>query len=87
MHATKTRDPHSPELLLLIHAPATLAAWLKGLSLVTARPVAHPPGKFPRPRHSPVWVGWESLRRRRTHLSMPLSDSCARLRCLLVKAA
>ena len=82
-----TRDPRRLEMLLLIHALATLAAWLEGLALVTAQIIAKPASAIARPRHSLVWLGWESLRRRGASLSLPLRDSREQLRCLLAQAA
>ncbi len=82
-----TRDPRRLEVLLLIHALATLAAWLEGLAVVTARLITHPATAMRRPRHSVVWLGWESLRRRGTRLSLPPPAATARLHDLLVQAA
>ncbi len=84
---TLTRDPRRLEMLLLIHMLATLAAWLEGLAVITALLAAHPAGSAHRPRHSAVWLGWESLRRHGAHLSLSPPEACARLRDLLVRAA
>jgi hypothetical protein len=72
---TLTRDPRRLEMLLLIHMLATLAAWLEGLAIVTAAVIAHPVRATRRARHSIVWLGWESLRRRGARLSVPLAQS------------
>jgi Transposase DDE domain len=76
---TLTRDPKRLEMLLLIHMLATLAAWLEGLAIVTAYLIAHPIRATRRARHSAVWLGWESLRRRGARLSAPLMQSRSRL--------
>jgi hypothetical protein len=65
-----TREPRRLEMLLLIHALATLAAWLEGLAVVAALLIAHPSIATRRGRHSAVWLGWETLRRRGTQLSL-----------------
>ena len=84
---TLTRDPRRLEMLLLIHALATLAAWLEGIAIVTALLIAHPAKATKRLRHSVVWLGWESLRRHGGHLSLPPSEACERLHDLLAQAA
>lgn len=84
---TLTRDPGRLEMLLLIHALATLAAWLEGLAVVTALLIAHPGLATKRSRHSAVWLGWEALRRHGTRLSLSPPEACARLRDLLAQAA
>ncbi|KAF0192292.1 MAG: transposase family protein [Gammaproteobacteria bacterium] len=83
---TLTRDPKRLEMLLLIHALATLAAWLEGLAIVTASLIAHPELATRRARHSAVWLGWESLRRHGTRLSEWPAQACARLRNVLAQA-
>lgn len=82
-----TRDPRRLEMLLLIHLLATLAAWLEGLAVITALLTAHPASKVRRSRYSAVWLGWESLRRGGTHLSLSPAEASARLRNLLAQAA
>lgn len=84
---TLSRDPRRLEMLLLIHALATLAAWLEGLAVVTAFHVVHPTPVTRRSRHSVVWLGWESLRRHGTHLSLSPPETLARLRDVLAQAA
>ncbi len=84
---TLSRDPRRLEMLLLIHALATLAAWLEGLAVVTAFHVVHPTPVTRRSRHSVVWLGWESLRRHGTHLSLSPRETLARLRDVLAQAA
>ena len=83
---TLTRDPRRLEMLLLIHMLATLAAWLEGLAIVTASLIAQPVLTKRRVRHSAVWLGWESLRRHGTRLSVSPSEACARLRDVLAEA-
>lgn len=78
-----TRDPHRLEILLVIHALATLAAWLEGIAVTTARLIAHPDSATHRPQHSLVWLGWESLRRHGGHLSSLPHGTNLRLRDLL----
>jgi hypothetical protein len=75
------------ELLLLVHALATFAAWLEGLAVATAFAVAHPASPPRRTRHSAGWLGWESLRRHGTHLSLSPPEALARLRDMLAQAA
>jgi hypothetical protein len=82
---TLTRDPQRLEMLLLIHTLATLAAWLEGLAVMTAWFTTRPDTRR-RPRHSVVWLGWESLRRHGTHLSHPPAESLALLRAWIVQA-
>jgi hypothetical protein len=84
---TLTRDPRRLEMLLLIHTLATLAAWLEGVAVVTARLAKQPARTMRRSRHSAVWLGWESLRRRSTRLSLPSSVASARLYDVLAQAA
>ena len=84
---TLTRDPRRLEILLLIHALATLAAWLEGIAVVTALLTAHPAKAAKQLRHSVVWLGWESLRRHGAHLSLSPSEACERLHDLLAQAA
>lgn len=84
---TLTRDPQRLEMLLLIHALASLVAWLEGLTaeLVTTRPGSStiPTCRF----HSVTWLGFERLRRQRTRLSHPPAIAAERLRTLLAQAA
>ncbi len=82
-----TRDPRRLEMLLLIHLLATLAAWLEGLAVITALLTAHPASKVRRSRYSAVWLGWESLRRGGSRLSLSPAEASARLRDLLAQAA
>jgi hypothetical protein len=82
-----TRDPRRLEMLLLIHLLATLAAWLEGLAVITAFLAAHPASKVRRSRYSAVWLGWESLRRGGSRLSLSPAEASARLRDLLAQAA
>ena len=84
---TLTRDPRRLEMLLLIHMLATLAAWLEGLAIVTAALIAQPVLATRRVRHSAVWLGWESLRRHGTRLSLSPPGALARLRDVLAQAA
>lgn len=84
---TLTRDPRRLEMLLLIHALATLAAWLEGIAIVTAQLIEHPARVPRRLRHSVVWLGWESLRRHGARLSIPPRKACERLHDLLAQAA
>jgi hypothetical protein len=74
-----TRDPRRLEMLLLIHVLATLAAWLQGLAIVTRSLVAHSGHAIRRARHSVVWLGWESLRRRGIRFSECPTQACQRL--------
>lgn len=83
---TLTRDPRRLEMLLLIHMLATLAAWPEGLAAITAALIAQPVLATRRVRHSAVWLGWESLRRHGTRLSVSPSEACARLRDVLAEA-
>jgi hypothetical protein len=78
-----TRDPKRLEMLLLIHALATLAAWLEGLAVASAYLVTPTNRVAHRTRHSLVWLGWESLRRHRARLSWSLHEASTRLRELL----
>jgi hypothetical protein len=83
---TLTRDPRRLEMLLLIHALASLVAWLEGLSIVTATP-ATTTTTSGRAFHSITWIGYERLRRRCARLSLPLPDAIGRLRQVLAEAA
>lgn len=84
---TLTRDPRRLEMLLLIHMLATLAAWLEGLAVITALIIAYPAMAAQRSRHSAVWMGWESLRRHDTRLSLSPPEAIARLHVVLAQAA
>lgn len=83
---TLTRDPRRLEMLLLIHALASLAAWLEGLAVVTATPVRAKTNPVPR-NHSITWIGYDRLRRRSARLSLPPTAATARLRQMLAEAA
>lgn len=83
---TLTRDPRRLELLLLIHALATLAAWLEGLNIVTAIPVAEA-RRSCRRFHSIPWIGFEQLRRQRACFSHSPVPATERLRQMLAEAA
>ncbi len=81
---TLTRLPQRLEMLLLIHALASLVAWLAGL--VTASPPITPPNKTRcPPHHSIIWLGWEALRRNPAQLSLPLAAATRQLRALLAQ--
>lgn len=84
---TLTRDPKRLEVLLLIHTLATLAAWLEGLAVMTALLIAHPAVTTRRSRHSIVWLGWESLRRHDTRLSLSPHRAFAQLQDVIAQAA
>lgn len=77
---TLTRDGRRLEILLLIHALATLVAWLEGLAAMVTASIA---GALP--RRSVVWLGWECLRRR-ARTSLPPSVARRQLRELLAQA-
>lgn len=83
---TLTRDAQRLEMLLLIHALASLAAWLEGLTVVTATP-ATATTISGYANHSITWVGYERLRRRCARLSLPLPKAIERLRQVLAQAA
>jgi Transposase DDE domain len=83
---TLTRDPRRLEMLLLIHALASLVAWLEGLSIVTATP-ATTTTTSGQAFHSITWIGYERLRRQCARLSLPLPDAIGRLRQVLAVAA
>ena len=81
---TLTRLPQRLELLLLIHALASLVAWLAGL-VTTSKPIA-PRSKAKCPRHhSIIWLGWETLRRNPARLSLPAATATQQLRALLAQ--
>ncbi len=82
---TLTRDPRRLEMLLLIHALASLAAWLEGLAVSEVAATAKKSAT--RRLHSIPWIGYERLRRRGAHLSCPPTQGTARLRQLLAQAA
>lgn len=83
---TLTRDSKRLEMLLLIHALASLAAWLEGLTLVTAAP-ATPMSTARHAFHSITWIGYERLRRQCARLSLPPTESAERLRQVLAQVA
>jgi len=83
---TLTRDPRRLEMLLLIHALASLVAWLEGLTVVTATP-ATTTTTSGQAFHSVTWIGYEQLRRRCARLSLPPTVAAARLRNVLAEAA
>lgn len=81
-----TRDPRRLEMLLLIHALASLAAWLEGLTATPDAPTLT--ARTPHRRtHSITWLGFERLRRQHTHFSHPPALAVDRLRRLLAEAA
>jgi hypothetical protein len=82
---TLTRDPRRLEMLLLLHALASLVAWLEGLTVVTLTSVmtkTNPRRLF----YSIAWIGYERLRRRGARLSLPPTQAAARLRQMLAEA-
>ena len=82
---TLTRDPRRLEMLLLIHALATLAAWLEGVVVLTATLARG--GQLSRAsHHSTVWIGWERLRRQSNRLSLTFVLAASQLRELLADA-
>jgi hypothetical protein len=83
---TLTRHARRLEMLLLIHALASLAAWLEGVTTDTATP-ATTTTIFKNTSHSIVWIGYERLRRHRARLSLPLPKAIERLRQVLAEAA
>jgi hypothetical protein len=83
---TLTRDPRRLEMVLLIHALASLLAWLEGLAVVSATVLRT--GKQPaKGRYSTVWIGWESLRRQRNRLSFTFISATSGLHELLAQPA
>ncbi|QKT02806.1 transposase [Ectothiorhodospiraceae bacterium 2226] len=84
---TLTRDAPRLEMLLLIHALAILAAWLEGVAVKSTTLGLQASAPCGKQKHSVVWLGWESLRRRHGILSPPAPDAVRRLRNLLVNAA
>jgi len=83
---TLTRDPRRLEMLLLIHALASLVAWLEGLTVATAMP-ATTTTTSGQTSHSITWIGYERLRRQRARLTLPLPKAIGRLRQVLAEAA
>lgn len=83
---TLTRDPKRLEMLLLIHALASLVAWLEGLTAVTAAP-GTTTATSGRAFHSVTWIGYERLRRRCARLSRPATEAVVRLRNALAEVA
>jgi len=84
---TLTREGKRLEMLLLIHALATLIAWLEGLATTTLILTAPLARVSTRCRHSAVWLGWERLRRTNARLSLPLPAAAQRLREMLAQVA
>lgn len=84
---TLTRDPKRLEMLLLIHALASLAAWLEGLGAETNKTISKSPVTTARRLHSVTWVGFERLRRQRACFSHPPDLAAEQLRTLLAQAA
>ncbi len=84
---TLTRDPKRLEMLLLVHALASLAAWLEGFAAETDE--TEPKSTTTRTRrfHSVTWIGFERLRRQRARLSHPPAIAAERLRQMLAQAA
>jgi hypothetical protein len=83
---TLTREPKRLELLLLIHALASLAAWLEGLNVAARMPPAAPEAILRR-FHSITWMGFERLRRQGACLSQPPTRAAKQLRDVLAEAA
>jgi hypothetical protein len=83
---TLTRDPRRLEILLLIHALATLAAWLEGLTVVCATPASVKAVPTTR-THSILWTGYDRLRRQSARLSASPVAATAQLRQMLAEAA
>lgn len=84
---TLTRTGKRLEMLLLIHALATLIAWLEGLAAVALMLTARPTCDCVKHRHLAVWLGWERLRRTNARLSLPLPAAAQRLREMLAYVA
>lgn len=83
---TLTRNPRRLEMLLLIYALASLAAWLEGLAVITATMLRT--DKQPNTaRYSTLWIGWERLRRQSNRLSLTFLLATSRLRELLAQPA
>lgn len=83
---TLTRTARRLEMLLLIHALASLLAWLEGLAVVSATMLRT--GKHPgKGRYSTLWIGWESLRRQRNRLSLTFISAMSGLHALLAQPA
>ena len=57
---TLTRKPQRLEILLLIHALASLLAWIAGLAAVSGYQ-PHVEAAFYSRHHSIIWLGWEIL--------------------------
>lgn len=83
---TLTRTPKRLEMLLLIHALASLAAWLAGLA-ATANTVAQVCAPSLTTRYSALWISWACLRQGRLRLGEPIAHALAQLRELLVHVA
>jgi hypothetical protein len=83
---TLTRTPERLEMLLLLHALASVAAWLEGLTALaeTSMPQRSHPQRC---RYSAVWIGWDRLRRSSARLSAPPNASFTQVRNLLAHAA
>lgn len=81
---TLTRLPQRLEMLLLIHALASLVAWLAGLVTITNSIASGSKAQCPR-HHSIIWLGWEMLRRNPVRLSLPLAAATRQLRTLLAQ--
>jgi hypothetical protein len=84
---TLTRDAPRLEMLLLIHTLAILAAWLEGVAITSETLGLPASAARENKKHSVVWLGWESLRRRHGVLSPPAPDAVRHLRELLANAA
>ncbi len=83
---TLTRHPQRLEILLLIHALASMAAWLEGLAAL-AEPLLHRRHRGEACCYSVVWIGWERLRRSGARLSLPPHAAITPLRELFAHAA
>lgn len=81
---TLTRLPQRLELLLLIHALASLVAWLAGLATVSQPLTPHCKTKLSC-HNSIIWLGWETLRRNPALLSPLLTPAIRQLRALLAQ--
>ncbi len=79
---TLTRLPRRLELLLLIHALASLVAWLAGV-VTASQPITSQSKTKCTRHHSIIWLGWETLRRSQAQLSLPLAVATRQLRALL----
>lgn len=83
---TLTREPRRLEMLLLIHALASLAAWFAGLA-TTANTVTQLCAPSLARRYSVLWIGWACLRRRGARLGGPPIFASTLLREMLAHAA